>query len=277
VSGKLVILGLAGAAGVGKTTVRDLLYNLIFHAARVPTRMSFATPIKQFLGQLGIQKDNQRFRTLAQKLSCLREIDPDIYLPNLASVSPGILLIDDVRYENELNWILAQGQPGKVYRLVRAFESPLSYEQAHHPSETQPLSVPVIENYQDNPYRTASELAWMVFPWLNIPRPIRFYLAMPMSGGNQEENVKAAKRAAGMLRERGYHVYLPHGQEDPPYALKGTPGYTRGWEESVSILRSCWPDFVVYHGADESRGVQDEIQLAKKLNIPAVKLGTILS
>lgn len=131
-----MIIGLTGRAGVGKDTVGAYL---IEHLPELTISGSFAWPIK---AALSIMFPSVSFtdratketphellggnspRRLAQTLGTEwgRElIDPNIWvlslISRLATLPHDNLIITDVRFNNEAEWIISNG--GEVWRIVR--------------------------------------------------------------------------------------------------------------------------------------------------------------
>lgn len=98
---------------------------------------------KNFFGWNG-EKDDAG-RTLLQQVgtNCIREQDPDYwvdFVANLVRMFPNkwdFVIVGDVRFPNELSRIADAGFPATHVRIIRPdFESQLTEEQKHHPSET---------------------------------------------------------------------------------------------------------------------------------------------
>lgn len=126
----VVVIGFTGLARSGKTTAarifKDVLYENLEES--LPTRdlyieiMSFAGPIKDGLQTMGITKDKNHdlYRFIAQTIGgkC-REVKDEWWADVLQDkiserfsgnhLNPGIVLIDDVRYLNEVSMIQQLG------------------------------------------------------------------------------------------------------------------------------------------------------------------------
>jgi len=146
------IIGLTGLAGTGKDTVRNML-----EAHHNFAGLAFADPIRAMVGALiqsagaGPEWMTDRtlkegtvpalgtsYRHLAQTLGTEwgRSIDPEFWLRIAAARAealqdPGQLkiVISDVRFINEAQWIKSQG--GEIWRVVRSSAEPVR----HHASE----------------------------------------------------------------------------------------------------------------------------------------------
>jgi len=118
---KLFIIGITGKARSGKDTVADMLASQL-----VAERYSFATPIKRMLEVLHLKdKEDDKakhwydctYRHMVQTLGTEwgRElIHQDIWLKEAEYAlggedAKGIVIISDVRFENEANWIRKNG------------------------------------------------------------------------------------------------------------------------------------------------------------------------
>ena len=150
---KPLLIGLTGLAGSGKDTVRAILEEHEFLG------FAFADPIRSMLRELLASADIDpacmddrdlkelpiyqlssdgkpvSYRMLAQTLGTEwgRSIQPDFWLRIAQSHIDGIrvstfgqlpdFVISDVRFENEANWIRAQG--GVIWRIVRPGVEPV--------------------------------------------------------------------------------------------------------------------------------------------------------
>lgn len=121
------LIGLTGAAGVGKDTVALLLTSSQY------SRYAFAQPLKEALSVLGIAEPTSReakeadmegrpysYRKAAQTLGTewARNLDPNFWL-NLATQKTehiAKLVVTDVRFENEANWIRSKG--GVIWHIT---------------------------------------------------------------------------------------------------------------------------------------------------------------
>ena len=119
------IIGIAGKAGAGKDTLGDFLRGHIVRSYIY----SFAEPIKRGLQYSLGYGDDEMYGNLKEVTdadfgfspraamqefgTCLRNLNPDIWFI-LASMkhkmSPSrVMIIPDVRYDNEANWIRSKG------------------------------------------------------------------------------------------------------------------------------------------------------------------------
>ena len=99
----MIVIGLRGSIGAGKTTISKILAQ-----KTIITRYSFAQPIRDSLAVIGITKENnpEEYRHLAQYIGAYcRSKDPDHWVKLakkfIANCKTDVV-IDDVRYENEL-------------------------------------------------------------------------------------------------------------------------------------------------------------------------------
>jgi hypothetical protein len=143
------IIALTGAKTVGKTTIAKAVQAWAIDSKIV----SFATPIKEMLWQMGIPyealngKDKEAIipelgkssRELMQSLGT--EWGRDLINRNIwvfamqkqiERTKEEIIIIDDLRFENEANWVLTRG--GKIIKLQR---DGIDYNDQH--SSEQPL------------------------------------------------------------------------------------------------------------------------------------------
>lgn len=123
-----VIVGLFGPAGVGKDTVAD--------AIGWP-KASFAGTMKRLLQPLwdsaGIDINNREQKEKVRPIMietgrCLRALNPHHWVKNIAlPPGDGPVVITDVRYLNECQWVWANG--GLVVELVRYGVRPANDEE----------------------------------------------------------------------------------------------------------------------------------------------------
>ena len=121
------IIGITGQAKSGKTYIAKELARLAFEVGQIPSLVSFAGPIKRAAEDNGFPKDThpKEYREFCQKLGAeKRANDPEHWvkltektIQNLAkeefeSLNRGdkywerTVIIDDVRYQNEINSLL---------------------------------------------------------------------------------------------------------------------------------------------------------------------------
>ena len=124
------LIGLTGQARAGKTHVARQLMAIAFSKGFVPELVSFADPIKDAAKEQGLtkEKDHVKYRKFCQKFGAeKRSGDPGFFLDEaqmkiLTAIDnenldiecnekywERIIIIDDVRYQNEVDMILRQG------------------------------------------------------------------------------------------------------------------------------------------------------------------------
>lgn len=152
-----ILIGFAGKAGSGKTTLANALLNH-YNTNESLCVSSFAAPIKQMLHELlfnslninpaDIPKEEiipeleKSYRELAQTLGTewgRQLVRTDLWLKcmeaRLTRLSYlNFFVIDDVRFENEASWIRAKG--GKVIHVQSGRRSGLARNTKHHKSES---------------------------------------------------------------------------------------------------------------------------------------------
>jgi hypothetical protein len=137
---KPLLIGLTGLAGSGKDTVRGLL-----QARHEFNGIAFADPIRDMLSVLftscGVSDDwmterelkerdipaiGASYRKMAQMLGTEwgRQIDPNFWLKiteakvkYINEIDSGAIVISDVRFPNEAEWIQSQG--GMIWKIIR--------------------------------------------------------------------------------------------------------------------------------------------------------------
>ncbi len=142
------VIGFCGRAGHGKTSAAVALADWIDRTRPdiQYSQLSFATPIRQATMLICPEgKDDPNWRTFAQRIGEIgREIDPNFWIDKLKAEVPmmiedreckhHIILIDDVRFDNEAEWIWRMG--GKLIRINRPTHPEfLTTKQLEHPSE----------------------------------------------------------------------------------------------------------------------------------------------
>lgn len=127
------IIGITGPAGSGKSTLANE-FSSILH---IPS-FSFSTPIKKMLKQIGVEKGDPRFRHHAQTLGTewgRKLISEGIWISLLESrlsrIAVPAVVIDDVRFENEAEFVRRHGILIHIRRpaMEKILESDHSSEQ----------------------------------------------------------------------------------------------------------------------------------------------------
>lgn len=161
------IIGLAGMGGVGKSTLANMIIqNNGF------VRGSFADPIRLMIYALGVTEDDTRdpvkknqphpklngktpvyaMETLGTKWG--RELMGEDFWLNRAldSISRPLTIYDDIRYQNEVDGIIARG--GRVFRLFDPEMEPVR-DSDHY--------VAKLVNVTDLPVRSSAESYRIIF------------------------------------------------------------------------------------------------------------------
>jgi hypothetical protein len=143
---KTYIVGLTGLAGSGKDTAAQYLTEALRARAHTVDTIAFADPIRQMLAALGVSHadmaDRDRkerpiegfngasYRHMAQTLGTewgrqcmgqsfwLARAQARLDRASEVGKAPDFLIITDLRFLNEVNWVLAKG--GVVVRVQRA-------------------------------------------------------------------------------------------------------------------------------------------------------------
>ena len=119
------IIGFTGPAGSGKSTAAGLLAARLADAGRSALITGFAAALKRLCRQAGWdgRKDGAGRKLLQAVGQAAREIDPEHWISALAESlpapgpgAPDVVIVQDVRFENEAAWIRARG--GEIWRLV---------------------------------------------------------------------------------------------------------------------------------------------------------------
>lgn len=139
---KRTILGLSGYARVGKDSIGA---ELGFHRTAFADRLkSDIKPIISPLRDAGLTKEQLRPIMVEYGRAC-RLADPDWWLKRIDIPAGGDVVICDVRYVNECQWILDWG--GVVVRVWRHGYAPANAEEAKSFGEIDArFNLPVVEN-----------------------------------------------------------------------------------------------------------------------------------
>ena len=142
------VIGIAGRAGSGKNTVAGILGGLLLEQGFPVHLDSFAVSVKDEALTRGWdgQKD-EHGRTLLQEIGAERRKICETYWISMLEERTSVvcpmdecddeyLIIPDVRYLNEAEWVRRHG----VLWFVTGRSSPLTAAAASHPSETELLS-----------------------------------------------------------------------------------------------------------------------------------------
>lgn len=172
----MLIIGIAGYAGVGKDTVADLLGY---------PKVSFATALKNdlapLIARLGIdptvREQKEKVRDLYVEYGrTARSINPRFWIDRIRKEidwTQHAVVIPDVRYWNEVLWIKEQG--GCWFWLKRDGVEPrnpeesLSFEAIRLAHRRENIPVPYIQNPKDNPQAAANRIKEL----LRINDPVR--------------------------------------------------------------------------------------------------------
>jgi energy-coupling factor transporter ATP-binding protein EcfA2 len=170
------VIGLTGYAGCGKTTIAKMLTSLL--AKEDAVLLSFAAPIKAMLyAGLGMQdKDlsaeliyGKTYRELAQTLGTEWGRDmvrKDIWLQALAmKAEDKFVIIDDVRFEQEADFVRAHGELIHVRRLNHR-----SISESGHASE-KGVSIGCLDRIFTHKGNSLVEVKEAVGEIVNILRP----------------------------------------------------------------------------------------------------------
>lgn len=131
------IVGLHGPIGSGKSTLARILANTLTHHGLKVVQYSFATPIKTLMNALFGWDDRHSFGDLKEVIDPEWGVSPrqvyrlfgtdfgrrmirdDIWLRQAYAKSRGcdVLIIDDLRFPNEAEWVRANGLFVHVSRI----------------------------------------------------------------------------------------------------------------------------------------------------------------
>lgn len=120
---RVTIFAFAGFARSGKSTAAQFLYNLLEEQGRPVGIWSFASPIKELCQRLFEDAEREKVRDLGM---AAREIDNDCWVRLLQAELNEVwkilgedlyVIIDDVRMQNEVDWIRQCG--GQLFFVHR--------------------------------------------------------------------------------------------------------------------------------------------------------------
>lgn len=148
-----LVIGLTGKAGCGKDTLAALFKR--YHSDQNVRLMAFASALKRRAGVVfdepmsafydtkdAMSKWGMTYRALLQKFGTefAREmIDKDFWVKTLdyeynsVCSNADVVVITDVRFDNEAEWVLAQG--GFIVEIHRGQASDLTEQEMEHASE----------------------------------------------------------------------------------------------------------------------------------------------
>lgn len=170
------IFAFVGPARAGKTTASNYLEEECKERGYYTQRLSFAGPIKEGCARLGItkEKDHDEYRELAQRWGKgRRERNPNHYIRkmgralqrcalveksdyalldkqrNLCCWSETVVIIDDVRYENE---VAALHELGAHIVLVHPGESRIDFSEEWRQHESESLANKICQDEDELEY-----------------------------------------------------------------------------------------------------------------------------
>jgi thymidylate kinase len=146
-------IAFVGGMGSGKTSAANFLVKKYGYR-----KESLASPIKFYINDiLGIDKTNSEFREIAQGLgSFFRKYNPDCWTEYfLKTMGLGPIVIDDVRFENEIKLLLK-----KDFRIIYLHCSPeirverclardgvFDRKSLYHESELSSAMIPYVDEF----------------------------------------------------------------------------------------------------------------------------------
>lgn len=142
-----IIVGFGNKARNGKDTLAAKLQERLLRSTKV---LAFADDLKALARALGMQEKNGPF--LQQLGAAMRTLNKQYWIAKLEArmmeADADVILIPDVRYRNEVDWITAHG--GLVVRVSRIMPDGSCYRApdrpAEHPSECE-LDGPFFDLY----------------------------------------------------------------------------------------------------------------------------------
>lgn len=136
----MIVVGFGHKARQGKDLLAKSVHNWLSHGKVNVVTMGFADELKAMARTLGMTTKNS---VMLQHLGmAMRALEPNYWIMRLAvrleELQPDVVLIPDVRFENEANWIKSRGgRLVKVTRLTNADIYTAGDRDPHHQSETE--------------------------------------------------------------------------------------------------------------------------------------------
>lgn len=170
-----LLIGLAGKAGSGKTTLANLIQQRL-KMRRVSLSWELKVMVETVFGvpvttdkRAPVLGGKMTYRTLLQQVGvAMRGIHEDVWVDEVDRIihntpSPAGYVIDDVRFENEARYVLENG--GRLF-LLMGRHGYVSETEGLHVSEAVPALVAehaiLVSNYKDGP-----EMLWRTFEEAN--------------------------------------------------------------------------------------------------------------
>lgn len=150
----MLLIGFGGIAQAGKSTAARHLAGMLYHNNWTPKRMCVAWRLKQATERLNISKDKEpeKYRAFCQKYGALRRdvsFRPGVSGPNYwvrrlnkllirsgsLENSRHVVILDDLRYQSELDFVRSLGGTLVYVDALRRFEDQLHLPWRQHESE----------------------------------------------------------------------------------------------------------------------------------------------
>lgn len=279
-SNEPIIIGLAGYAGVGKTVIANVLANFPWEN-RLASVMPIAAPIKWFLETMGLEKGDPGYRDAAQSMSVIRDtVGADAYVRVCGdrignSSLHRVVIIDDIRFQNEIDYLRNRFPKSLFFRVTRRNPDPLGgmgYSNMRHISEVQvpKLDVDFTIDNRGTVHQAASAV-WAYAMSLQDNPDHRAYLAGPIFGGDHKENEEKVLKVAKILVDEGKKVYCPQLEESmwgDRVSQFGGEEYKKRLNHSMSFLEN-WATVMVRMGGN-SWGADLEEKKAEEIGVPVI-------